>query len=148
MSIQIRNGHPSDAAAAGQLLASFQHQADWMPVLYDQTEASGYCAQMIDRGWVRIAHDCDNVHGFIARDGPEICGLYVAQEHRGRGIGKALINDAKTMMAHLWLRVHELNRDARAFYARNGFREFVSDGVPHNDEGLPELTCRWSKEAC
>jgi ribosomal protein S18 acetylase RimI-like enzyme len=144
--INVRDAAPGDAWTMGAILALFQHQTGWMPVMYTQEEAAGYCKAMIEHGWVRVAEMHGIVRGFIARDEYEVCALYVAQNARGKGVGKALISDAMARCPHLWLRVHEVNHVARAFYGRAGFREYPSESGQFNDEGLPELTCRWTKE--
>ena len=90
--ITVREAKTADAWPIGAILAAFQHQADWMPVLYSQTEASGYCMEMISRGWVRVAERFGVVLGFIAVDGEEVCALYVSEPVRGKGIGLSLIH--------------------------------------------------------
>lgn len=144
MSVSIRAAHQGDALATGAILAAFQHQTGWMPVMYSQDEAMAFCRTMIRYGWMRVAQIQGDVRGFIARDGEEICGLYVAQNARRQGIGTALVQDARVTCSRLWLRVHQINRPARAFYAGLGFTEHRAENAPRNDEGLPELTCLWT----
>ena len=59
-----------------------------------------------------------------------LCDVYVLEEHRGRGLGKQLMD---AVMAHPALKVARRamlgTRDAHGLYARHGFRAPPGDGV-------------------
>ncbi len=60
--------------------------------------------------------------GFIGiTEGNYIAGLFVAEQSRGHGIGKALINHAKRLHPLLKLHVYQKNSGAVRFYLREGF---------------------------
>ena len=63
------------------------------------------------------------VVGFIALAGDEIGGLFVHADYHGKGLGKALVDHARTVRAHLFLKVFEKNEVGRAFYKRYGFEK-------------------------
>jgi len=143
----LRSARPTDAGTAGQILWQNQRDSDWLPDLYSAAETIGFCGVMIDRGWVTVAVIDDRVQGFLARDGTEICGLYLSPEVRGRGVGRCLIEDAKCRSGLLHLRAFQANTNAQRFYRRAGFVS-VSRGIgAENDENLPDIAYVWRKEA-
>lgn len=93
-------------------------------------------------GCVRVALDA--VPPLAACWGAEIATLYVQPRHHGRGIGRALLDDAFTQCrAHgindVWLTVNAENTSAIGFYRALGFRtigqtEFVIDGTGYPNE--------------
>lgn len=146
MTLRLRPARPLDAGALGEILHRFQQDTPWMPKLWSGAETLAFCGEMIERGWVSVAKSEGRVLGFLARDGAEICALYVADDARGRGVGASLIDLAQSEGGPLVLRVLACNAPARRFYARAGFRECASPADAANDENLPELTCRWQRE--
>ncbi len=64
------------------------------------------------------------VAAFIAFSNEKVDQLYVHTEYQGRGIGKALLDVAKTRSpGRLHLFTFACNTLARRFYEKNGFRE-------------------------
>jgi putative acetyltransferase len=86
----------------------------------------------------------DPVQGFLALDqaGAMVTALYVATP--GRGIGKALLDHAKSGRQSLDLWTFVANGKARAFYAREGFVE-IRQTPGDNEEGLPDVLLRWER---
>jgi GNAT superfamily N-acetyltransferase len=83
----------------------------------------------IDNGWVRVAADEDDTPlGFsvvIPDDGAadELDGLFVEPEHMGRGVGRALVEDAVTRSSARGANALEVTAGpAQGFYERTGFR--------------------------
>lgn len=67
-----------------------------------------------------------SVAGFIMVVGDEVEQVYVAEEHRGRGVAQVLLAAAEQQVANhgfkeAWLAVVASNARARAFYARAGW---------------------------
>ncbi len=141
----IRTSRPTDAGRVGFILHQFQQKTAWMPKLYAEVQAISFCGVMIDRGWVTVAENKGGVLGFLARDGAEICSLYLAPGTCGQGIGKALLNKAKAAEPQLWLRAFVANRGARRFYQREGFQEVARGNGSDNEEGLPDIRFEWSR---
>jgi GNAT superfamily N-acetyltransferase len=98
---------------------------------------------MIDAGWVTLAEAEGRALGFIAREGPFIHALYVAEDARGRGVGRALLDHAKAASPALTLRTFEANEEALRFYHRAGFVEAGRGDGRDNDEGLPDIRMDW-----
>lgn len=148
MTLILRHARSTDAGKAGDILHRFESETDWMPMLHTGAEAIAFCGRMIDRGWMIVAAEDGQVCGFLARDGAEICSLYIAPEAQGRGIGKVLLDAAKAVAPHLTLWTFQANEGAQRFYLREGFAETGRSDGSRNDEGLPDITYEWrAKEA-
>lgn len=74
------------------------------------------------------------VRGFIGLDGEYIEGIFVSDEMQSRGIGKALLDHAKSRKSGLRLNVYQKNTRAIRFYQREGF-SVRSEGL---DEAVGE----------
>lgn len=146
MTVELRPARPTDAGRIGEILHRFQEATDWMPPLLSSVEYIAYCGAMIDRGWVTVAEVDGRVAGFLMRDGEEICGLFVAEERRGAGIGRVLLNFAKARARRLVLHVHEPNAGARRFYERHHFVVTGRMDGADLDERLPCICYEWSRE--
>ncbi len=103
-------------------------------------------AQVVLRGWVRFLQDEKGIAGFIIRDASRVHGLYVHPRAQGYGIGRRLLNDAKTQVDRLELWTLQSNHLARAFYLAQGFAEVAHTSGEGNDEGLPDVQLVWEKE--
>ncbi|UWQ23928.1 GNAT family N-acetyltransferase [Leisingera aquaemixtae] len=143
MTLCLRPAVPLDAGAAGDILFCFQQDTEWMPKLYTWAEAISFCGTMIDRGWVTVAERQGCVLGFLARDGAEVCALYLAPGACGQGAGKALLDAAKAAAPRLILRTFAANTRAQKFYRREGFAETGRGGGADNEEGLPDIAYEW-----
>ena len=84
---------------------------------------------------IEVAETEGTVCGFIALLGSFIGGLFVDPSLHGRGIGRALVLEARRSRPVLDLEVYEQNADARAFYARLGFVERARRS--RDDQGRP-----------
>jgi GNAT superfamily N-acetyltransferase len=72
---------------------------------------------------------------FVAE--PRLDQLFVEEELRSHGIGKRLLDHAKTRMpGGFWLRTHSLNTKAQYFYAREGMRHLRDEPHPRHPEEL------------
>ncbi|UWQ73892.1 GNAT family N-acetyltransferase [Leisingera sp. M658] len=143
MTLSLRPANPLDAGTAGAILYRFQQGTEWMPELYTWAEAIAFCGVMIDRGWVTVAVRGGRVQGFLARDGAEVCALYLAPGACGQGAGKALLDAAKAAMPRLTLRTFAANEMAQRFYRREGFAETGRGDGTDNEEGLPDIAYEW-----
>ena len=74
-------------------------------------------------GWIEV-QVISHVHGARCL---EICGLVVASEHRGIGVGSHLVKAAEDLagkegLSKVWVRSNIVRDRARGFYSRLGFR--------------------------
>ncbi|MCA0873202.1 GNAT family N-acetyltransferase [Seohaeicola saemankumensis] len=146
MNIDLRPARSTDAGALGHILYRFQEETEWMPKLYTAAEMIRFCGAMIDYGWVTVADGNGRIHGFIARDGEEICALYMAQQTNRKGVGRRLLGHAKARRSRLWLRTLQVNEGAQRFYRRQGFVESERGDGAENDENMPDIIFVWEKK--
>ena len=134
-----------DAAACARILSDWRRETAWMPRIHGHEDDQDFLADLIARGWVSVVRDGAGLAGFMARDGGEIHALYIAASHRGRGLGHALLRQAKEARPTLGLWTSQANRRAQAFYLREGFREVCRTDGAGNDDGLPDIRYEWSR---
>ena len=143
---ELRPARTTDAGALGEILYRFQQDTEWMPKLFTGAELIAAAGAMIDRGWVTVAVIDGRVQGFIARDGEEICALYLAEGINRRGVGRRLLIAAREGCDRLHLRSYEANEWANRFYLRHGFAETGRDDGTGTDDGLPGISFVWTRE--
>lgn len=146
MTCDLRPARSTDAGAIGDILYRFQQDTDWMPRLYTGAEMIAHAGAMIDLGWVTVAVVDGAVQGFVARDGDEICALYLNPGINRRGVGRRLIVAAREGRDRLCLRSCEANDWANRFYERQGFVEAGRDDGSGHDDGLPGITYVWTRK--
>ena len=147
MTFHIRDATPLDAGTTGEILHQFNCATSWLPDLHSGAEAISFCGTMIDKGWMRVATTESVVVGFCACDGQEIYALYVAENHRGLGVGQQLLHDATSGVPEIQLWTFAANAQARRFYERNGFVCTRKGDGSANEEGLPDVLYQWSGKA-
>ncbi|SFN75966.1 Ribosomal protein S18 acetylase RimI [Roseovarius lutimaris] len=128
------------------ILWRFTRATPWLPQVRTRREDLTTFVKVIRWGWVRVLKDGRGVAGFIVRDGRRIHALYVHPDRRNRGIGRALLAEAKAEAQALDLWVLEANTGAQAFYAANGFIEYGRSPGYGNDENLPDILMVWTSE--
>lgn len=81
--------------------------------------------------------------GFLGIQGEYIDRLYVDPKFHRRGIGKALLDHARTLSPqHLWLKTDQANKMSRPFYEKNGFVA-TRFGVSPPPESEPDVEYHW-----
>ncbi len=90
--------------------------------------------EMFPQAEVYVYESDGKMHGFIGLDGEYIEGIFVSDEMQSRGIGKALLDYAKSRKSELRLNVYRKNIRAIRFYQREGF-SVRSEGL---DEAVGE----------
>lgn len=80
------------------------------------------------------------VVGFISLIGDEVGAIFVDAGFHGRGIGRALMDHARSVREVLELDVFEANRVGRRFYDRYGF--VTVGGDVHEETGFKQLRLR------
>lgn len=129
------------------ILWAFTRATPWLPQVRSRRADAWLMGRIVRRGWVRMIVDAQGPAGFIARDGARILALYVHPRARGRGLGRALLREAKAQSSRLELWVLEANTAARRFYAAEGFAEVLSGYGLGNDENLPDICMVWQDTA-
>lgn len=95
--------------------------------------------------WYLILDDDENIlagAGIIENDfhdrrdlSPNLCALYVEEEHRGRGMARALLDFARRDMGKMGVERLYLVTDHNEFYEKCGWR-FLT--MVHDEGGMPE----------
>lgn len=85
------------------------------------------------------------IDGFIGLTENHIEGIFVAKSARSKGIGKALLEYAKSLKPYLTLSVYQKNERAFAFYRREQF-VVQSKGIDE-DTNEVEIQMLWTRQA-
>lgn len=134
-----------DARACAEILNNWIDDRIWMPRVHSREDVLAFYRDFVfKRRQVWVAGD--PVLGFMALDPDSdmVTALYVATP--GMGMGRALLNHAKTGRDSLSLWTFVANEGARRFYAREGFLE-VRRTEGDNEEGLPDVLLQWERSA-
>lgn len=143
----LRPAQPLDAGAVGAIMTDFAREASWLPRIHTAAEDIAHADAMIARGWVTVAERAGRIAGFAACEGGDLDALYVAEEARGLGVGSALLGQLKAAHPVLTCWTFQANAPAIAFYRQHGFAQTGRGDGSANDEGLPDLTLHWQREA-
>lgn len=84
--------------------------------------------------------------GFVAVRRGWIDHLYVEHAHHGRGIGRALLDQALRGRRRVRLWTFQRNLRTRRFYARNGFVERLMTDGARNEEREPDVLLEWRRQ--
>lgn len=94
---------------------------------------------------IQLALFDEKVVGMIAYNKSEISQLYIHQDYQGMGIGKVLLEKAKSESSgRLTLYTFEVNKNAQRFYETHGFKR-IGSGF-ENEENLPDIQYEWVGE--
>ena len=85
------------------------------------------------------------IDGFIGLTENHIEGIFVAKAARSKGVGKALLDHAKSRKPRLTLSVYQKNERALAFYRREQF--IVQSKGIDEDTNEAEIQMRWTQQA-
>ena len=136
---------PEDAPFIAAILSDWIDATPWMPRVHTHEEDRGFGRMLVDKGWTHVVREDGEAVGFLSRDGAEVHALYVAGSARGRGVGKALLDQAKAATPLLQLYTFEANQPAQRFYRREGFVEIGRTDGSGNDEHLPDIRYEWRR---
>ncbi|RKF18712.1 N-acetyltransferase [Alginatibacterium sediminis] len=87
-----------------------------------------------------VYEENSKVLGFYCLHEDSLAAIFVAVEHQGKGIGKALLSHAKAQCSNLSLSVYKDNTRSLGFYLANGFEIVSEQADPHT--GHPEYTMK------
>ncbi|MGN8913634.1 GNAT family N-acetyltransferase [Anaerofustis butyriciformans] len=94
-----------------------------------------YVKEILPKSEIYILKEDNIIKGFIGLNKGYIEGLFIKREYRNQGIGKILIDKAKSLYNVLSLSVYEKNKKALEFYLKRGFE--IKE--KHIDEDTMEL---------
>ena len=93
--------------------------------------------------YVHEGEDTRQIDGFIGLTENHIEGIFVAKSARSKGIGRALLEYAKSRKPRLTLSVYQKNERALAFYRREQFA-IHSEGIDE-DTNEAEIQMLWTR---
>ena len=100
---------------------------------------------MLPQAELYVHEDADTrqIDGFIGLTENHIEGIFVAKSARSEGIGKALLEYAKSRKPYLMLSVYQKNERALAFYRREQFI-VQSEGIDE-DTNEADIQMLWTR---
>lgn len=138
---EVRKATARDAHDLAAILSDWIDATPWMPRLHTLAQDRAFVASLIESGQVHVVGQNE---GFSHVDGDTVTALYVSALSRSRGLGRALLENAKSGRQKLTLMTFAANEPARRFYRREAFVETGgTDG--RNDEGLPDIELQWKR---
>jgi len=144
--MKLAAANPEDASALAVILSDWIDETPWMPNIHTPDQDRRFLTHLIADCQVTTARDADRVLGFLAREGAMIQALYLVPMARGMGLGKRLLDRAKSQSSRLELWSFQANAGARAFYAREGFQEVEMTDGAGNDEHVPDVRLVWARK--
>lgn len=135
----IRRAGPEDVPAIARIVNDWIDRTEWMPRTYPRETIEGFVAEALPVREIFLIGEPPE--GYLSLD-PEsgmIGALYL--DRPGQGLGKALLDRAKSGRRYLQLWTHAPNAAAHRFYRREGF-EAVERREAGGD-GLPEIRMEW-----
>ena len=144
--VMIRPAGSMGPSKLADILAAANGTLEWLPQLYSSAEEIKLIGNMIDAGWVRVAYVDGVIVGWIGRKGTEIHALCLRPDMQGKGIARALMNDAKRNAKKLGLWSYQANDRATRFYEKAGFVAVQHTDGAGNDAGLLDIRFEWHKE--
>lgn len=147
--LTLRAAGSADADAVAAVFSPSFRLLDFLPILHSVAEDRAFIERVILRECaVTVAETGTRIVGFLALQDDEVRLLHVHPDFVGRGIGSALLDDAKragTPALELWC--FQANAGARRFYERHGFRAIRFTDGRDNEEKMPDLRYRWERSA-
>jgi putative acetyltransferase len=146
--MEIRLARDDELETLAELYARCQHRMTYLPPMPD--EHIPLVAGVIGRHdelW--LAEEEGRIVGFLAIEhstnlgAPVLERLYVEPADQSRGVGSALLDQAKALRPQLYLWVFQKNTGAIRFYERHGFHLVkLTDGA-ENMEREPDALYAW-----
>ncbi|WP_176953767.1 GNAT family N-acetyltransferase [Streptomyces indicus] len=143
----LRRAETADAAALAEVwLRSYAAALPGVRRAHTDDEVRAWFRHVVVPGletWLAETDD-GQVAGLLVLDGAELEQLYLAPEHRGRGLGDRFVELAKSRHpGGLSLWTFQVNTPAQRFYARHGFVELERTDGSHNEEREPDIRMSW-----
>ena len=99
---------------------------DFIPAQYWESNFESV-KELLPQATVYVYEDGRGIQGFIGLNDEYIEGVFVSDGMQSQGIGRLLLDYAKTKRNELRLNVYRKNTRAIAFYQREGFEIRYSD---------------------
>ncbi len=114
---------------------------DFIPAEFWQSQLSNMREMYLPASEVWVYQKNTEVLGFYALLDHQLAAIFVAPEAQRQGVGKALLNQAKSQRAFLSLCVYQANQASLDFYHSQGFK-VVAEQIDQQTN-QPEVEMRW-----
>ena len=136
----VRPAVPGDAAVCAAIHNDWIDSTPWMPRVHSPDSlVRFYSEYLLPKTRMFVVGDPPKAYLSLNDEGL-IAALYSALP--GAGLGKALLDHAKSLTQTLTLWTFAANTGAQKFYEREGF-EAIRRTDGDNEEGLPDILYRW-----
>ncbi|WP_421193775.1 GNAT family N-acetyltransferase [Aeromonas enteropelogenes] len=98
-------------------------------------------SRYLDRARIWVFEEHGDLLGFIALVDDYLAALFVRPDRQGRGVGHALLQEAKRQGASLYARVFVENEPAVRFYRRHGFMIEGEESDPFTGHPQYRMRC-------
>lgn len=143
--LRIRTAAAEDADAIARLFLASKATLTFLPIVHTDEETFWFIANVVLRDQdVLVAEANGEIGGFIAMHADVVEHLYVRPDLLRRGIGSALLEQAKQRLPsgfRLW--VFQENVPARRFYEGHGLRVIEETDGSRNEERTPDSLYEW-----
>ena len=136
----IRKATPEDVPACARVIWTWIAQTEWMPEDLSQAQLENLIAEAFPNRDIWVAGDPVDCYMSVDPAENKVGALYCLRT--GEGIGKRLLDLAKTGRDYLWLTTHVPNRDAQRFYRREGFVDAGTE-PPTPPDTVPVIRMEW-----
>jgi len=143
--VRLRPAAAADIAAVVRVFRrSVRTALPFLPDLHTAEEDLVHFGSYLGTGRITLAEADGALLGFLVETPGWIEHLYLDPDRRGGGIGRMLVDGAKSRHERLELWCFEQNLAARAFYRAQGFEE-VRRTAGENEAGLPDILFAWER---
>lgn len=140
----IRGHRPGDVDAIAELYERSFATLSFLPRLHALEEHRSWFGQVVDQRETWVWEEEGAIIGFIVLSDATVDYLYVEPAMTGRGIGSALLRQAKARRpAGFCLWTFQRNEGARRFYERHGLRLVRLTDGEDNEEKTPDALYAW-----
>ena len=98
---------------------------------------------MLGDAEIYVFEEQGQIKGFVGLDGEYIAGIFVREKEQSLGIGKQILDFAKSLNGQLKLNVYQKNERAIKFYTREQFE--IQDEQTDEATGEAEYLMLWKK---
>ena len=98
---------------------------------------------MLGDAEIYVFEEQGQIKGFVGLDGEYIAGIFVREKEQSLGIGKQLLDFAKSLKGQLKLNVYQKNERVIKFYTREQFE--IQDEQTDEATGEAEYLMLWKK---
>ena len=146
--IVLRNAKKTDIDIVAGVFCRAQATLSFLPALHTEDENRIFVRNVLFKTCrIRLAFFEKRASGFVAVEDGWIRQLHVDPWVFSKGIGSALIRDAKTQNDRLELWCFQDNKRARQLYERHGFKPVEFTDGAGNDEKMPDIRYVWEKHS-